>query len=322
MSIVNENLVSVKEMDFLDQDPPLRGQNFVCLSFISPEDVIKRKDCYFFEEFMKDITVDMNDFFDKLMEKYEEDAGTLKTIKERYSYLFNKDHIVDEYNFFINKKGSLLEDDYFKQNNFQTSIRGLKVRGVFDTLREAEIRSQVLKKLDDKFNVYVAQVGCWCPWSPNPEEIDQQEYAETQLNTMMKHYKENQDKKDLFYQERKRDLQFSKTKTKIEEDDAWLTNKEASTSGFQDSSTTTDSTATPSDSSATASPSDPSATPSDSSATPSSDSSATASPSDSSATPSDSSAPPSDPSATATPSDSSATATTTDSTETATTTDP
>lgn len=233
---INQNLVSVKDMDFLDQDPPLRGQNFVCLSFISPEEVIKKKDCYFFEQFMKDITVDMNDFFDKLTEKYAEDAGTLKTIKERYSYLFDKEHIVDEYNFFINKQGAALEEEYFKQNNFQTSIRGLKVRGVFDTLREAEIRSQVLKKLDDKFNVYVAQVGCWCPWSPNPEDIEQQEYAETQLNTMMKHYKDNQDKKDVFYQERKRDLQFAQTKTKIEEEDAWLANKEASTSGTQETS--------------------------------------------------------------------------------------
>jgi hypothetical protein len=35
--------------------------------------------------------------------------------------------------------------------------------------------------MDNKFNVYV-QGGCWCPWSPNPDDITDQEYAETNLN--------------------------------------------------------------------------------------------------------------------------------------------
>lgn len=230
MSTAISTTVSCKEADFLDQDPPLRGQKFVCLSFISPEDVIKKKEAFFFEEFIKTLSVDMNDFFENLKEKYPDDAGTLKVIKDRYSYLFNRDTVMDEFNFFITKQGSALEEEYYKQNNFQTTIRGIKVRGVFETLREAEIRSQVLKKIDDKFHVYVAEVGCWCPWSPNPDDIQDQEYAETQLNTMMKHYKDNQDKKDLFYQERKRDLQFAKTQSTLEDKDAWMQQKEASTS--------------------------------------------------------------------------------------------
>lgn len=224
---MSQTLVPVKEADFLDQDPPLRGQNYVCVSFISPEDVIKKKEVYFFEEFLKHISTDMSVFFDNLAEKYKEDVGTLKTIKERYSYLFDRSTIQNEYNFFVDTNSANMEEEYYKSNNFQTSIRGLKVRGVFDTMREAEIRSQVLKKIDDKFHVYVAQVGCWCPWSPNPDDITNQEYAETQLNTMMKTYKDNQETKDVFYQDRKRELQFANTQAKLEEKDAWLENKEA-----------------------------------------------------------------------------------------------
>lgn len=238
----NKNLVPVKEIDFLDQDPPLRGQNYVCLSFISPEEVIKKKEVYFFEEFLKHITSDMTEFFANLSSKYPDDAGTLKTIKERYSYLFDRNSVMNEFNFFVDRSSADLEDTYYKSNDFQTSIRGLKVRGVFDTIREAEIRAQVLKKLDDKFHVYVAQVGCWCPWSPNPDDIANQEYAETQLNTMMKNYKDNQETKDVFYQERKREMQFANTKAKIEEKDAWMQRKEedipedtASTSTLQES---------------------------------------------------------------------------------------
>ena len=44
----NPELVSCNEEDFLDQDSALRGQNYYCASFISPEDVIKQKELHFF----------------------------------------------------------------------------------------------------------------------------------------------------------------------------------------------------------------------------------------------------------------------------------
>lgn len=231
-----QNLVPVKEVDYLDQDPALRGQNYVCLSFVSPEDVIKKKEVFFFEEFIKGFTTDMGEWFNNLKAKYPDDADALKSIAERYSYVFDQTKMVDEYYFFTNAHNQRLEDEYFKQNDFQTSIRGLKVRGVFDTLREAEVRAQVLKRIDDKHNVFVAQVGCWCPWSPNPDDIGDQEYAETHLNTMMKKYKENQDKRDTFYMERKRDMMVSASTPKLEADqDTWLASKdEASTSTVAD----------------------------------------------------------------------------------------
>ena len=53
--------VSVKEEDYLDQDPPLRGQNFVCMSFLSPEEILKKKEVYFFEQFLSEFSKDMNE---------------------------------------------------------------------------------------------------------------------------------------------------------------------------------------------------------------------------------------------------------------------
>lgn len=199
-------LVSVKEQDYLDQDPPLRGQNFVCLSFVSPEEVIKRKDVFMFEKFINSFSVEMNEFFNNLAEKYKDDVDLLNTMKERYEYVFNPERIGEQFVFYTGKNSEELEKEYYEKNNFQTTIRGIKVRGTFESLREAEIRSQVLRKMDNKFHVYVAEVGCWCPWSPNPDDIANQEYAETQLNTLMKGYKENQDKRDAFYNERKQEL--------------------------------------------------------------------------------------------------------------------
>lgn len=228
MTTETSHFIPCKVEDHLDQDPALRGQNYVCLSFISPELVIKKKEAYFFEKFLKSFSQDMNEFFMNLSEKYKEDAQLLKSIKDRYSYVFDPKMLNDEYNFFVRMSSDSLEKEYLEQNNFQTTVRGLKVRGVFDTRREAEIRAQVLKKMDDKFNVYVADVGCWLPWDPNPDSIEEQEFAETQLNTLMKKYKENQMKKDVFFQERLREDALSKITSQLTVEDSWLERKNES----------------------------------------------------------------------------------------------
>jgi len=232
----SQNLVPCSQEDYLDTDPSLRGQNYVCLSFLSPEDVIQQKEHYFFERFIENFTTDLKELFDGLSVRYPNDDDKLRMIKERYSYLFSSGLIGEEYNYFTSTHGEDLQKAFDTKNNFKTSMRGIKVRGVFDTIREAQVRSEVLKKLDGKFNVYVAEVGAWCPWSPNPEEIEQQEFAETQLNTLMKHYKDNQVKKDIFYEERKRELQFMKVKKELEAD-TWAETKLASQDGASTSGT-------------------------------------------------------------------------------------
>ena len=222
-----EPLVPVSEMDYLDEDPPLRGQNYACLSFINPDEVIKKKDVFFFEMFLKNFSIEMNEFFNRLTEKYKDEIDIIRTIKDNHTYIFNPDELYENYLYYVNNNNANLDKDYLEKNNYQTSMRGLKIRGVFDTLKEAEIRAQVLKKVDNRFNVYVGQVGCWVPFAPNPDDIQNQEYAESELNTLMKNYKENQEKKDIFYEERKRELQVLKMKEKLEAKDAWTANKEA-----------------------------------------------------------------------------------------------
>jgi hypothetical protein len=37
-----------KSIDLLDEDRPIAEQKFACLSFISPEEIIKKKDLFMF----------------------------------------------------------------------------------------------------------------------------------------------------------------------------------------------------------------------------------------------------------------------------------
>ena len=236
MANTTSERVPCKVEDCLDNDPPIRGQNYVCLSFISPEDVIVKKEAYFFNRFTSLFAADVKDLFDKLTEKYKDDPATVdmfKNLVDRYDYLFEANLLQEEFELYKSQNSEKLEKDYLEKNNFQTTIRGIKIRGAYETLVEAQKRAEYLKKHDGKFDVYVAEVGCWCPWAPNPSDIKDQEYGETKLNTLMKKYKENLDEKDLFYRKRAEEM-----KKKAKEQPQLTTGEEVG-EGSDSQSTTT-----------------------------------------------------------------------------------
>lgn len=207
----NDNLVSTKQMDYLEEDKQIRGQNYCLLSFISPEDVLINKETYYFSQFLTKFGNDMKTLLDGISAKYPESEDLIFTIKSNHSYIFDSKELDQQYKFFKSVNSSDIESQFHRDNNFQTSMRGIKVRGVFDTIDEAKNRSEFLKKADNKFDIFIGQVGCWCPWSPNPNDLQNQEYAETQLNTLMKQYKENMDSKDEVFEQRKSDLMKKKS---------------------------------------------------------------------------------------------------------------
>jgi hypothetical protein len=116
---------------------------------------------------------------------------------------FRVDTVTESYDAFIFKNKKRLEEAFFEKNEFRTTVQGLKIRGVFDTYGEAMARAKTLQKLDPSHNVYVGQVGHWLPWDPEPHEVGDQEYADDQLNTLMKKYKENESRREEFFAEQK-----------------------------------------------------------------------------------------------------------------------
>ena len=112
---------------------------------------------------------------------------------------------MDKYKDFCYKFSDNLQKDFDEQNNFKTNIRGLKVRGTYNTRDEAEKRAKKLQGIDSDFHVFVGQVGYWLPWDPNADKIEDEEFINSQLNDMMEKYKENSINKDIFYDEQKRE---------------------------------------------------------------------------------------------------------------------
>lgn len=235
MSSTDPTLISTKQQDFLDEDPILRGQNYVCLSFLSPEDLLRNKDVFMFERYIEKFSNDVNRIASDLSEKFGSDVAQVFTnLKDSYSHVFKPADIQDDFRFFKSTESERLEKEFHELNEFRTTVRGIKVRGVFDTVAEAKNRADFLKRQGDKFDIFIAQVGCWCPWSPNPMDIADAEYSETQLNTFMKMYNDNMSYKNEVFDKRKQaaisqtnsDISVSSIATSLADIDPWTKAKQ------------------------------------------------------------------------------------------------
>lgn len=186
---VNPNYV-----DLLEEDKAISGQKFVCVSFVSPENTLKRRDLFMFESFLKDYDFSksmekFSQFLNFLSYKYNLNFETLMSdmqefVKSEKDDLKTTD-IYDSYKTFLDNHENELDDEFNKQNNFQTSVRGLKVRGSYSTQEEAELRCKLLREVDPNHNVYVGPVGVWMPWEPEAYKTGRVEYLEDELNQLM-----------------------------------------------------------------------------------------------------------------------------------------
>ena len=193
--------INPKYVDLLEVDKTIAGQTFGCFSFISPEKIIKQREMFYFEEFLKQW--EMN----KSMEKFHQ---FLNFISFKYKLQFEevikdfevfvkeeRDTIVnssmeDDYKTFLDKEEDELEKKFNVKHNFQTSVRGFKARGNFASQEEAELRAKLLRETDPNFDVFVGPIGTWLPWEPEAYKTGRVEYMEEELNQLASEKKKNE----------------------------------------------------------------------------------------------------------------------------------
>lgn len=225
--------------DFLEEDQEIPGQKFVLLSFLSPEKVLANKDVFFFTEFVKDYEIQyktkkieaflvdtvkgINDKLEKEAVAFEKQDLSGAAVLCRSSQLKIENVVADlegyvrknlkevttvkitnDYDDYLFKNRSKLEEEFYAKNEFRTTVRGMKVRGTYSSQQEAIARSKKLQRNDVIHNIFVGEVGKWLAWDPDPNSVNEQEYAEDQLNTLMKKYKENEESRQEFYNEQRK----------------------------------------------------------------------------------------------------------------------
>ena len=194
---MTEKTQTEEKRDYLSVDDPIPGQNYVCMSFVSPEKIIQDfkgfQMCKFLQSYCKEQDLKYDDLYSKF---------------EDYIYKYSEE----------------LERDFDEKNEYKTSMRGVKVRGVYLTKEEAETRAKSLSRNDSTFNVFVGQVGYWLPWDPCADNVDKEVFQDEQLNTLMEGYEKNNINREIFYEEVKQEKvkaardEYIAAKKKREED--------------------------------------------------------------------------------------------------------
>jgi len=185
---------NLKYVDLLEEDKAIAGQKFACVSFVSPENILKQKEIFYFEQFLKkwDLNKSMEKFIQflnyvsfKYSMSFDDLTEDLKDFVKEENDSISKSSMKDDYKTFVDNNEEDLEKQFGIEHNFQTSTRGLKIRGVFPSLEEAELRCKMLRELDPNHDVYVGPVGLWMPWEPDAYKTGRVEYLEDELNQMM-----------------------------------------------------------------------------------------------------------------------------------------
>lgn len=203
-----------KYVDLCDEDPPLAGQKFACMSFVSPEKILKKREVYLFNQFIKnwEFSKSMERYFDFIhfiAYKYSLQVDGLisdfnEFVKEE-SDKIKKSGIDDDYKNFLDKQEDKLNESFNREHAFQTSVRGLKIRGVYSTQDEAEERCKKLRDHDPNHDIYVGPVGVWVPWDPDAYKTGRVEHMEEELNALHKEKLKNEEMAKKEFEERVRE---------------------------------------------------------------------------------------------------------------------
>ena len=199
-------------IDYLDEDPEIPTQKYCIVSFLSPEKVVKNKEEFYFEKFVEWMDYEwkikgLENFMAFLSKKYSvkiddllKDANDFVSVRKEE---VKKTDIREQYEIFLLKNEKDLQEMYDNKVEFRTNIRGVKVRRAFPTVEEAQVFSKVLQRRYPKDNLYIGKVGAWLPWDPSEHLMPEVEYAEKELNELMRKYKENEANKEMFFAEQR-----------------------------------------------------------------------------------------------------------------------
>ena len=230
----------MEKVDYLEVDNPIPGQNYTCISFVSPDEMIKQKELFLFNKYMNqrcgELETNLSEIIKKCSDEVKNNIQKDMIDKLKLELKYTYDEFKSKYDDFKYKFNDELNSAFERVSDKKTSVRGVKVRGVYDSYGQAEKRAKELQRTDRSFHVFVGQVGYWLPWDPNADQVQEEEYLESELNNLMGEYKKNEINRDIFYEEQKREklkdaakkLKEHEEKTiedKLDEPDPWMNSK-------------------------------------------------------------------------------------------------
>ncbi len=186
----NEN---PKYVDLCEEDAAIPSQKFVCVSFVSPEKILKQREQFIFEKFVQQWEFSKSiekfgDFLNFVSFKYkikmDDIMADMKEYVEEEKKKLKSYSITDDFNNFMDKNEDRITDEFNTQHEFRTSVRGIKIRGSYSSQAEAELRAKKLRETDPNHDIFVGPVGVWMPWDPDAYKTGRVEFMEDELNQL------------------------------------------------------------------------------------------------------------------------------------------
>jgi hypothetical protein len=200
------------KVDYLDEDPIIPSQKYCVVSVLTPKNFKKSAEA-------ENKAADVVSF-----------TGVSTVADGEVVALDTHNNLIEEHNKVLREMAALKTELLgLKQKSDEKDITmyTFKVRGAYETVDEAQKRIQYLNSIDNNVNIYLAEVGKWCPFEDDPEKAKDSVYKDEELNRLMKGYKENQEKANEHFQQRKAemvakalvDTKEKKEKLKAEDDE-------------------------------------------------------------------------------------------------------
>jgi|SaaInlStandDraft_6_1057023.scaffolds.fasta_scaffold04416_6 hypothetical protein len=137
-------------------------------------------------------------------------VGTGKEIK----YLKEDDPIHNQKYYCI----SFLTPEQLDNSPKIFNVRGFKVRGMFEKEEDAKARCKKLYETDQNNNIFIGDIGHWVSWSNNTENVTDIEYANKDLNKLIKATSENQEKASALLAEQDKNNMMKKSLENVDVD--------------------------------------------------------------------------------------------------------
>lgn len=189
----SDNKLNSRYVDLLTEDPIIPNQQYGCYSFVSPEKIIKQKDSFMFEQFVKQWEYSKamsmySDFTQFLSAKYNINPESIlndlvEFCKEEENVLKRED-VTSDFKTFMEKNEKRLTEKFDRENKFQTSVRGFINRGNFGSAEEAEKYAKELRERDPNHDIFVGRNFVWTPLDPDAYKTGRIEFLEEELNQL------------------------------------------------------------------------------------------------------------------------------------------
>ena len=192
-----------KYVDLLDEDPVIPSQKYICMSFISPEKIIKQREQYLFEKFIQqwDFAKSLEKFGDflnfqafKYNLKLDDVMADFKEYVDEERAKLRSYAVTDDYKNFLDKNEDRVMEEFNKEHQFQTSVRGFKFRGAYSSQAEAELRCKKLREGDPHHDIMIGTGFVWTAFDPDAYKTGRVEFMEEELNQLHHEKVKNEEK--------------------------------------------------------------------------------------------------------------------------------